>query len=63
MKTLIITAPEELRGVLRDLSDRQLIAPCAASRPDAKRVGEPVVAARLALRTLAPPSATRRGAR
>ena len=53
MKTLIITAPEELRAVLRDLGDRQLIATCAASRPDAKRAGEPVVAARLALRTLA----------
>ncbi|MDY0816848.1 IS110 family transposase [Kitasatospora purpeofusca] len=53
MKNLIITAPEELRAVLRDLGDRQLIATCSASRPDAKRAGEPVVAARLALRTLA----------
>jgi transposase len=53
MKTLIITAPEELRAVLRDLGDRQLMATCAASRPDPKRAGEPVVAARLALRTLA----------
>ena len=53
MKTLIITAPEELRTILRDLGDRQLIATCAASRPDARRAGEPLVAARLALRTLA----------
>jgi transposase len=53
MKTLIITAPEDLRRVLRDLADRQLIATCAASRPDAGRAGEPLVAAKLALRTLA----------
>lgn len=53
MKTLVITAPEELREVLRNLGDRQLIATCATSRPDAGRAGEPVVAARVALRTLA----------
>ncbi|MEV7939948.1 IS110 family transposase [Kitasatospora sp. NPDC088264] len=52
MKTLIITAPEELRSLLRDLGDRQLITTCAASRPDRRQAGEPVVAARLALRTL-----------
>jgi transposase len=53
MKTLIITAPEELRAALRDLGDRQLIITCAAFRPDPKRAGEPAVAVRLALRTLA----------
>lgn len=53
MKTLIISAPEEFRATLRELSDKQLIATCAASRPDARRAGEPVVAAKLTLRTLA----------
>jgi transposase len=53
MKTLVITAPEELRAALRDLGDKQLVTTCAAWRPDAGRAGEPVVAARLALRTLA----------
>lgn len=53
MKTLIITAPEELRATLRELGDKQLIATCTASRPDLKRAGEPVVAAKLALRALA----------
>ncbi|WP_327392156.1 IS110 family transposase [Streptomyces sp. NBC_01186] len=53
MKTLIITAPEELRAVLRDLSDKQLVATCAAGRPDTTRAGDPAMAVRLALRTLA----------
>jgi transposase len=53
MKTLVITAPEELRSVLRGLGDRQLIATCAASRPDPGRAGDPAVAVRLTLRTLA----------
>ncbi|MGP3684253.1 IS110 family transposase [Streptomyces sp. IBSNAI002] len=53
MKTLVISAPEELRAALRELGDKQLITTCAASRPDAARAGEPAVAARLALRTLA----------
>ena len=53
MKMLIVAAPDELRAVLRDLGDRELIAACAASRPDAQRSGESFIAARLALRTLA----------
>ncbi|MFB7666785.1 IS110 family transposase [Kitasatospora sp. NPDC056138] len=53
MKTLIITAPEELRAAVRNMGDRQLIATCSAWRPNAERAGEPTVAARLALRTLA----------
>lgn len=50
MKTLIVTAPEELRAVLHGVSDKQLIAVCAAWRPDAARAADPAVAARLALR-------------
>lgn len=53
MKTLIITAPEQLRAELRDLGDRQLITTCATTRPDPERAGEPAVATGLALRTLA----------
>ncbi|MFJ5879830.1 IS110 family transposase [Kitasatospora cineracea] len=53
MKTLIVTAPEELRAVLRDLGDRQLIAACATALPNPEQAGEPAVATRLALRTLA----------
>ncbi|MFB7912317.1 IS110 family transposase [Kitasatospora sp. NPDC056076] len=53
MKTLIVTAPEELRSALRDLGDRQLIATCASAGPAPERAGDPTVATELALRTLA----------
>jgi len=53
MKALIVSAPEELRAAVRELGDRQLIVTCAAWRPDARRAGDPVVAGRMALRTLA----------
>jgi transposase len=53
MKTLVVTAPEELRSLIRELGDKQLVATCAAWRPDTTRAGEPVIATRLALRTLA----------
>jgi transposase len=53
IKALIVTAPEALRAALRDLPDRQLIATCAAARPDRTRAGDPSTATRLALRSLA----------
>jgi transposase len=53
MKTLIITAPEELRCTVRDLSDKKLIATCAAWRPHAARADEPAAATKFALRSLA----------
>jgi transposase len=53
MKTLIITAPEELRSRLRGLKTRQLIEVCAAARPDPAHAHDPATAAQLALRTLA----------
>jgi transposase len=53
IKTLIITAPEPLRDQLRDLPARELIATCAALRPDPARIGHPCQAAKAALRSLA----------
>uniref|UniRef100_UPI003D7E7139 IS110 family transposase n=1 Tax=Kineococcus sp. SYSU DK007 TaxID=3383128 RepID=UPI003D7E7139 len=53
LKALIVTAPEALRAHLRDLPLHQLIATCAAARPDRSRIGEPAIAAKVALRSLA----------
>lgn len=53
IKTLIITAADHLREQLRSLPDRELLATCAAMRPDRARVNDPVHAAKVALRALA----------
>jgi transposase len=53
IKALIVTCPDTLRARLRTLPDRQLIATCAAARPDPTRANDPTTAVRLALRTLA----------
>lgn len=53
VKTLIITAPEPLRDQLRHLPTRELIATCAALRPDPTRIAQPDQAAKAALRSLA----------
>ena len=53
IKTLIVTAPEELRARLRVLSDRELLTTCAALRPDTERVSDPEQATKVALRNLA----------
>ena len=53
LKALVVTAPETLRSALRDLPTRQLISTCAAARPDRSAAGDPVVATRLALRSVA----------
>jgi len=52
IKTLIITAPQELRERLRDLNDTQLLRLCAGFRPNLCLVGEPEQAAKVALRAL-----------
>ena len=49
---MIITAPQELRERLRDLSDTQLLRLCAGLRPNLSLVGEPEQAAKVALRAL-----------
>ena len=53
IKTLIVTAPDVLRGALRDLRDRRLIEVCAAKRPDRAMAGDPFTATVIALRALA----------
>lgn len=53
LHALVVTAPEPLRGRLHSLTPTQLVAACAALRPDPARAGEPATAAKLALRQLA----------
>ena len=53
IKTLIVTAPEDLRTRLRALGDTQLLRTCLTLRPDTERVGDPQQAAKVALRNLA----------
>lgn len=53
MKTLIVTAPEDLRGKLRGLSNPALVAACTAFRPDAALMADPAQAHKTALRALA----------
>jgi transposase len=53
IKTLIVTAPDELRARLRGLSVKQLIATCANLRPDRADAVTPATAVKLALRSLA----------
>lgn len=53
IKTLIVTAPDELRERLRHLTDKELLHVCAGFRPDLARTGEPEQATKIALRSLA----------
>jgi transposase len=53
IKTLIVTAPDELRAQLRALTVKQLIATCANLRPDRADAATPATATKLALRSLA----------
>nr|WP_308121133.1 IS110 family transposase [Actinoplanes bogorensis] len=53
IKSLIITAPDELRAQLRGLTTAKLIATCANTRPDHADAGSPVTAVTIALRSLA----------
>jgi hypothetical protein len=49
----IISAPEELRDQVRNLTRMQLIRTCAAWRPDTLGYRDPVVATRISLKSLA----------
>jgi transposase len=53
IKTLIVTAPDELRARLRALAVKHLIAACATLRPDRADAANPATAVTLALRSLA----------
>jgi transposase len=53
MKSLVVSAPEPLRGQLRALTASALVKTCAAFRPDPARTAEPATATRYALRSLA----------
>jgi transposase len=53
LKTLIVTAPDELRTRLRGLTVKQLIATCAGLQPDPADAAAPATAATIALRSLA----------
>jgi hypothetical protein len=49
----IVSAPEELRDQVRNLTRMQLIRTCAAWRPDTVGYRDPVVATRISLKSLA----------
>lgn len=53
LRAMVITAPEPLRQHLRDLSASALISSCMRLRPDTDRLGDPVNAAKAALRSIA----------
>ncbi len=53
LRNQIVSAPEEVRDQVRNLTRMQLIRTCAAWRPDTAGFRDPVVATRLALRSLA----------
>jgi len=49
----VVSAPEELRDQVRNLTRMQLLRTCAAWRPDTVGFRDPVVATRIALKSLA----------
>jgi hypothetical protein len=53
LRNTIIAAPDEVRDQTRNLTRMQLIRTCAAWRPDSDAVHDPVVATRIALKSLA----------
>ena len=53
IKSILVTAPDDLRTPLRSLPDRQLITSCARLRPDPDRLTDPNQAAKRVLRSLA----------
>jgi transposase len=52
-KTLIVTAPDELRAQLRGLTVKQPIVTCVNLRPDKADAANPATATKIALRSLA----------
>jgi transposase len=53
LRNHIVSAPEELRDQVRNLTRMQLIGTCAAWRPDTTNAADPVSATRIALKSLA----------
>ncbi|HET9519229.1 MAG TPA: IS110 family transposase [Actinoplanes sp.] len=53
IKSLIVTAPDELRTRLRGLGANELIGTCASLRPDRTDAATPATAVKIALRSLA----------
>ncbi|WP_425456962.1 IS110 family transposase [Actinomadura hallensis] len=53
IKTLIVTAPDDLRERLRSLGVKDLIITCANLRPDRTGAASPATAVKIALRSLA----------
>jgi transposase len=53
LRMSIISAPEELRDQVRNLTRMQLIRTCAAWRPDTSDAADPASATRIALKSLA----------
>src|SRR5512144_508981 len=53
LRAQIISAPEELRDQVRNLTRMQLIRTCAAWRPDVSDAADAVTATRIALKSLA----------
>lgn len=53
IKTLIVTAPDDLRERLRSLGVKDLITTCANLRPDRTDAASPATAVKIALRSLA----------
>jgi transposase len=53
LRMSIVSAPEELRDQVRNLTRMQLIRTCAAWRPDVTDAADPVSATRIALKSLA----------
>jgi len=53
LRMTIVSAPEELRDQVRNLTRMQLIRTCAAWRPDLTNAADPASATRIALKSLA----------
>ena len=53
LRMMVIAAPDEVRDQTRNLTRMQLIRTCAAWRPDTDATDEPVVATRMALKSIA----------
>lgn len=53
LKSLIISAPDQLRTQLAPLTDKQRLTTCAGLRPDSTHLDQPINAAKTALRSIA----------
>ncbi len=53
LRQLLVTAPEQLRDQIRDLSKMKLIRSCAEWRPNPANAADPLTATRIAMRRLA----------